>query len=137
MGVSKGGRSSNFGRGNNPSNPEHWVTGREIDRGRAKERASHKEEGDAKDLKSLLGSYLSRSSLGTSLLPASPGFVAAWQKVAGPVLATRCTPVRWESGVLWISVPDAGWKFELRWKLTEFASGLRTEGYPVREIRMD
>ena len=126
-----------FGKPEHHANPQHWITGREIDRGRAKERASHKEEGDAKDLKSLLSSYLAKSSLGTSLLPASPGFVAAWQKVAGPVLASRCTPTQWRDGVLWITVPDPGWKFELRWKLAEFASGLRTEGFPVREIRMD
>lgn len=126
-----------FRRPDHHSNPEHWVNGRELDRGRTKERASHKEEGDAQDLKSLLGKYLTKSSLGTALLPASPGFVAAWQKVAGPVLATRCTPKRWQNGVLWVVVPDPGWKFELRWKLAELATGLRAEGYPVREIRMD
>lgn len=117
--------------------PEHWLSGREIDRFRRKERASHREEGDPKDLNSLMGNYLARSSLGTSLLPASPGFVAAWRKVAGEALASRCTPVRWQRGVLWIAVPDPGWKFELRWKLAEFAKGLRAEGFPVREIRMD
>ncbi|MEN9307876.1 MAG: Dna[CI] antecedent, DciA [Fibrobacterota bacterium] len=123
--------------GQNPSLEPHWVTGRELDRARTKERAKSQYEGDAHDLKSLLGNYLTRSSLGTSLLPASPGFVAAWLKVAGSALGPRCTPVRWSNGTLWISVPDPGWKFELRWKLTEFAAGLRAEGYPVREIRMD
>ncbi len=126
-----------FGRPDPRPNPEHWVTGRELDRGRVKERAKHKVEGDPQDLKSLLGNYLTRSSLGTSLLPASPQFVAAWQKVSGPVLSTRCTPHKWQNGVLWVSVPDAGWKFELRWKLAELAAGLRSEGFPVREIRMD
>lgn len=117
--------------------PERWVDGREIDRFRRKERASHREAGDAQDLQSLLGNYLARSSLGTSLLPASPAFVAAWQKVAGEELSSRCTPSRWDRGILWITVPDPGWKFELRWKLAEFSAGLRAQGFPVREIRMD
>lgn len=120
-----------------PTNPEHWINGRELDHKRSKERAASREEGDARDLGSLLGKYLAKSSLGSALLPASPGFVAAWQKVAGPVLATRCTPCRWKDGVLWIRVPDPGWKFELRWKLAEFATGLRAEGFPVREVRME
>lgn len=127
-----------FGRPDpNGQPPERWVDGREIDRFRRKERASHREVGDAKDLQSLLGNYLARSSLGTSLLPASPGFVAAWQTVAGEALASRCTPTKWRQGVLWITVPDPGWKFELRWKLGEFATGLRAAGFPVREIRIE
>ena len=137
MGVSKGGRPPNSGRGNPPANPEHWVTGRELDRARTKERVQHQVQGDAKDLKSLLGNYLTRSSLGTALLPASPAFVTAWAKVAGPVLVSRCTPHLWRNGVLWVSVPDPGWKFELRWKLAELAAGLRTEGFPVRAIPID
>ena len=117
--------------------PEAWVDGRAIDQRRRKERAAQAEEGDAKDLGSLMGAYLTRSSLGSALLPASPRFVAAWKKVAGDALAARCNPTRWRGGVLWITVPDAGWKFELRWKLAELAAGMRAEGIPVKEIRID
>lgn len=113
--------------------PDDWVSGRELDRWRSKERK--KEEGDAQALSGLLGNYLAKSSLGEALLPASPTFRAAWARVAGP-MAERCTPCAWERGTLWVSVPDPGWKFEFRLRMGDFARALGREGFPVRMIRM-
>ena len=119
---------------NRPDRPE-WTSGRDADRFRRKERFARKEEADAEPLSGLLGNYLNRSSLGQALLPASPRFLAAWAEAAGP-LAVRCIPQRWERGVLWVSAPDPGWKFELRWKLGPIAQALREKGVQVREIRI-
>jgi hypothetical protein len=114
---------------------ERWLSGRDLDGFRRKARASRAEGADAEALPDLLGKYLGKSSLGQALLPASPRFLAAWEKAAGP-LASRCTPSRWERGVLWVQVPDPGWKFELRWRLAKIAQDLRDQGIPVREIRI-
>jgi len=112
-----------------------WLSGRDLDGFRRKARASRAEGADPEGLPDLLGNYLQRSSLGQALLPATPGFVAAWEKSAG-ALASRCKPSRWERGVLWVQVPDPGWKFELRWRLPQIAQGLREQGIAVREIRI-
>ena len=119
---------------NRPDRPD-WTSGRDVDRFRRKERFARKEEADPEPLAGLLGNYLNRSSLGQALLPASPQFLAAWAEAAGP-LAARCIPQRWERGVLWVSAPDPGWKFELRWKLGPIANALREKGIQVREIRI-
>ena len=112
-----------------------WTSGRDLDKFRRKERASHRESGDAQPVSGMLGNYLKRSSLGETLLPASPEFVAAWKEAAGP-LSARCEVRRWEKGVLWVDAPDPGWKFELRWKLGPIAQALRAKGFPVRELRL-
>jgi len=112
-----------------------WTSGRDIDKFRRKERVSRKEESDPEPLSGLLGNYLRKSSLGQALLPASPEFLAAWARAAGP-LASRCIPHRWEKGVLWVDAPDPGWKFELRWKLGPIAQAMRERGIAVREIRI-
>ena len=112
-----------------------WTSGRDLDGFRRKERSAHRESGDARPLAGILGDYLRRSSLGEALLPGSDDFLAAWKEAAGP-FAARCEPTRWQHGVLWVKVPDPGWKFELRWKAGPIAQALRDRGFPVREIRI-
>ncbi|MBK8801216.1 MAG: DUF721 domain-containing protein [Fibrobacteres bacterium] len=117
----------------NSPRPDRWLGGKDLDRFRRKERA--RDDKEAEPVAGLLGNYLERSSLGAALMPASPAFQKAWSEVAGP-LASRCTPCKWENGVLWVDVPDPGWKFELRWRLGELAQAMRDRGISLRQIRI-
>lgn len=120
-----------------PSNPAHWVGGKELDRRRVKERAKSAGEceGDAKPLEGMMGAYLMRSSLGAALLPVTPRFLAAWERAAGEGLAKRARPVRVDDGVLELEVPDPSWKFELRFREAALVEALRREGLQIRGVR--
>lgn len=83
----------------------------------------------------MLGAYLTRSSLGAALLPTSPRFLAAWRKAAGEALAARAQPLRMVDGVLELEVPDAAWKFEIRFRQAALMEALAREGIRIRGIR--
>lgn len=118
-------------------NPSQWIGGRTLDARRGKERAKASEEcaGDARPLTGILDSYLSRSSLGEVLLPATTRFREAWAKAAGEGLAKRANPVGFKDGILELEVPDAAWKFELRFREAALLEALRREGIVVKGIR--
>ena len=125
-------------RGQNPSAPQPpWVDGKILDTRRTKERTNSAGEceGDAKSLEGILGTFLERSSLGASLLPASPRFLAAWERAAGEALAKRAQPVRVSNGVLELSVQDPAWKFELRYREAALLEALQREGLRIKSIR--
>lgn len=116
--------------------PEPWVSGRELDRSRGRERRSDRDR-DAEGLGGVLSSYLARSSLGERLVPASERFLAAWRRAAGDLLADRAVPRRLAGNVLHLEVRDPSWRFELRWRGKELAARLREEGIEVDDVVAD
>lgn len=115
-----------------------WIDGKMLDARRGKERHKSAEEcaGDAHPLQDILGNYLKRSSLGEALLPATPRFLEIWERAAGEGLAKRAKPLHIKNGVLELEVPDAAWKFELRFREAALVEALRREGLSVRSIRV-
>ncbi len=49
-----------------------------------------------------------------SLLLAPDGPMLAWPLACGSAVAARTRAVSFRAGILWIEVPDAGWRSELR-----------------------
>lgn len=97
--------------------------------------ASEECAADARPLTGILDAYLSRSSLGEVLLPTTTRFREAWAKAAGEGLAKRANPVGFKDGILELEVPDAAWKFELRFREAALLDALRREGIAVKGIR--
>ena len=49
-----------------------------------------------------------------SLRHAPDGPILAWSLACGSAVAARTRAVSFRAGVLWVEVPDAGWRSELR-----------------------
>lgn len=50
----------------------------------------------------------------SSLRRAPDGPILAWPLACGSAVAARTRAVSFRAGILWVEVPDAGWRAELR-----------------------
>jgi hypothetical protein len=58
--------------------------------------------------------------IAASLRRSNEGPLSAWPVVCGSAVAERTRAVNFRGGILWVEVPDAGWRAEMQYLMPQY-----------------